>query len=154
MTHKVGMIIALLAMGFSGWFASTTHGDVTRSDSTQVTDIPDWLKNSGTVFGLAAGPGIAIWYLWYDTTRIKPKLQRDFREQMEIVIQRYITLAKETEDRHAAHWTLANNNFMTERHEMMKDWREDMLALKQAIDKLSEAVKGYECQYSSARNAG
>lgn len=155
MIHKVGLILAISALGFSSWFASTSRGDVNHIDAPQAaTDIPDWLKNSGTVIGLAAGPGIAIWYLWYDTTRVKPKMQRDFREQVETIIQRYTQMAKETEDRHTSHWTLAQNQFMADRHETLKDWREDMQALRNAIDKLSDSVNGNECRYTPPRNAG
>ena len=155
MKQQLGMIVALVAMGFSGWLASTTkHAHAAETQVSQSDEFPDWLKNSGTVLGLATGPGIAIWYLWYDVSRIKPKWHRDVREQIDSVIDRYIVQHQEMEKRHADHWTLSNNQFQQNLHELTKGFREDLLGLRTAIERLADATAKNGCQFEPPRNTG
>lgn len=128
--HKASAAFVVVVIAFSAWFASHSYGQgpIGAADDPMAT-APEWLKNLGLTAGLGAGPVIAIWYLWYDVSRVKPRMERAQREQL-----------KEMEDRHTAHWTVLNTNSRADLHELVKQQREDNARYLQAIDRLSDAI--------------
>lgn len=155
-------ILVVLALVFSGWFAQQSYSQSSPDSIVRAADeFPSWLRVGGVIVGLGAGPGIAIWYLWYDTAKAKPRDQKRHHDQLESLVNRFQAQldaqaersareAKEREERHAAHWTLANTNARADLHEMTKAHREDNQLLTLAIRDLIEAIEKNACKFQAA----
>lgn len=145
----------VVAVGFlSSSLAHAQGPDVLPKDS--MAGAAEWLKSIGSL-------GITIWYLWYDISRVKPRMEKAHREEVESMRKAhreeveserkdFLLQLEKQEERHTAHWTRLNQDSRSDAHDMQQWHREDSAKFVTAIDRLSEAI---EKQFiGGIRNAG
>lgn len=111
-----------------------------------LNSVPSWLVGAG---GTAAGSGIALWYLWYMTSRRLPEIEKQHAEERE-----------KLEERHAAHINLVTTNARADLNSMWAQKRDDDAAIRAefsrlnaVLEKLADRVSGVQCKYSEAAHA-
>jgi ABC-type nickel/cobalt efflux system permease component RcnA len=106
--------------------------DLLLSQVANNTDVPPWFQIGSGVFG----SGFALWYAWYSTTKIIPRMQRNHTEQVSQLHKQYADIinrlvgefrqdSKEQRAAEASRTGLVVDaiNHMTE---AFKDMRDDM----------------------------
>lgn len=125
-SHGRTAVFVLVALSLSAWFAGHCLAQ-TQPAAPGIAinqEYADWLKAAIGV-GLFSGPGIAIWYLWYDVRYVKPRMERIANEQR-----------KEMEERHAKDWALSQANS-----------RADLQGIVTSLTKLAETMEKRVCKY-------
>lgn len=121
----------LLSAVFAGHSIAQTQPLADGAASTAAAnnaEFPPWLRGTVVGVGLLSGPGIAVWYLWYDVRYAKPRQERAHNEERQ-----------KMEERHAANWALATANA-----------RSDLQGLMAALTKLAEAMNERACKYEGS----
>lgn len=114
--------------------------------------LPDWLKVSGVLFGVAGGPVFAVWYAWYMTTRVIPEKERRHDEQLKNIVGEHKEVLTTVHRTHADHVTLLNANYNASLNAMWAQKREDDKDLTAAMRDLTSAIKeGGACRYQTGR---
>lgn len=134
-------------------FSSCLTGVAIAQDTTGKAD-PDLAGKSVLATLVLSGQGLAAWYVWYDIRVSKPRAEKSRKEELDALAKRYTDAAKETEERHAKHWELVNNNSRQDLNEMWKSHREDLrlqreetLRLTDAVTRLIDTVDKIQCRF-------
>lgn len=102
--------------------------------TTAVDPFSNWLRELGPL----GGTGVLLWYLWFDVTKVKPRMERLHQEQIEDLLKSHTDHIKEIEERHAAAWTLTTSTA-----------RADIDKLAAALAKLADATDRSTCRYAT-----
>ena len=138
-------ITSFALLFYSGYQAEQVLGqtekttDRTGDGGSDLDGIPGWAKGSGIIAGLVAGPGFAVWFAWYMTTKRIPEIERNHAAQI-----------TESEKRHSDHITLLINNFRSDQVEMWKIKREDDKAWQDVVSRLADKSGEQVCQFVRA----
>lgn len=108
--------------------------------------IPDWLKSSGMVAGMAGGPLFAIWYAYYMTTNRIPAIEAVHQKQIEDLQKQHVNYITETNRIHADHISLLTNDFRADISSIVAGMREDEKSLRETLRDLGEK---FSCRYIS-----
>jgi hypothetical protein len=126
------------------------------SPSPSMGDVPDWVKSTGIIGGVVAGPFFAVWYAWHVTTRVIPDKEKMFAEQLttartvfseqlDRMQEKHEEYIKETNKVHADHIQLLTTNYREDLADMSRTRREDDKAVVEAINALGSRLV---CKYA------
>jgi hypothetical protein len=119
--------------------------------SPSMGEVPDWVKSTGIIGGVVAGPFFAVWYAWHVTTRVIPDKEKlfteqlttartVFSEQLDKMQEMHSQYIKDTNKTHADHIQLLTANYREDLSEMWRIKHEDDKAATDVQARLTEAI--------------